>query len=195
MRIAVSGTHFMGKSTLIEDFIKLNPKYNCENEPYYQLQEEKAMELALEPSLDSLIEQLDYSIKQLNDCIGKENIIFDRCPLDFLAYALCALDQDDIEVNDTEVSERFSDIKEALNHLDLIVFLPISKENAIEYTEENPAYRKAVDKWFKKLYRDDVCDIFPRYNHPRVIEMVGDRVSRLKVLQNYIQTNSNFILK
>ena len=55
MRIAVSGTHFTGKSTLIEDFIKKHPDYKCEIEPYYKLQDEKAMELSLEPSLDKFI--------------------------------------------------------------------------------------------------------------------------------------------
>ena len=40
MRIAVSGTHFIGKSTLIEDFIKRHPQYKCALEPYYQLQNE-----------------------------------------------------------------------------------------------------------------------------------------------------------
>jgi hypothetical protein len=42
-----------------------------------------------------------------------------------------------------------------LEHIDLIVFLPISNENSIEYTEENSAYRKLADKFFKKIYRDD----------------------------------------
>ncbi len=144
MRIAVSGTHFIGKSTLIEDFIKAHPDYKYEIEPYYKLQDEKSMELSLESSLDSLLEQLDYSINQLNECANERNIIFDRCPVDFLAYAMCALDQDSIDINDSEVSERFPEIKEALNHLDLIVFLPMTKENSIEYTEENPAYRKAA---------------------------------------------------
>jgi hypothetical protein len=41
MRIAVSGTHFIGKSTLIEDFITAHPDYTCEIEPYYKLQDEK----------------------------------------------------------------------------------------------------------------------------------------------------------
>lgn len=41
MRIAVSGTHFIGKSTLIEDFIKKYPSYRCEIEPYYKLQDKK----------------------------------------------------------------------------------------------------------------------------------------------------------
>jgi hypothetical protein len=186
MRIAISGTHFMGKSTLIEDFIKRHPNYKCEIEPYYKLQDEKTMELSLEPSLDSLLEQLNYSIGQLNELAKEQNIIFDRCPVDFLAYAMCELDQDFIDINDSEISERFSDMKAALNNLDLIVFLPITKENSIEYTEENPAYRKAADKCFKKIYRDDICDIFPRYGHPRIIEIAGDRMARLKKVESYL---------
>lgn len=88
MRIAVSGTHFMGKSTLIEDFIKRHPDYKQELEPYDQLQEVKDMELSVEPSLDSMLEELDYSIKQLNQCAKETNIIFDRCPVDFISYAI-----------------------------------------------------------------------------------------------------------
>lgn len=186
MRIAVSGTHYIGKSTLIEDFIKTHPEYTSVNEPYYKLQNEKSMELSLEPSLDSLLEQLDYSINQLNESANEKNVIFDRCPVDFIAYAMCTLDQDDIDINDSEVSERFPDVKAALNNLDLILFLPITKENSIEYTEENSAYRKLADKCFKKIYRDDTCDIFPRYNHPKVIEIYGDRLARIKALESFL---------
>jgi hypothetical protein len=74
----------------------------------------------------------------------------------------------------------------AVNNLDLIVFLPITKENAIEYTEENPAYRKLADKFFKKIYRDEVCDIFPRYGHPKMIELWGERSTKLKNLESYL---------
>ena len=102
------------------DSMKKHPSYKSEIEPYYKLQDEKTEGLSLEPSLDSFIEQLDYSINQLNDCTNEPNIIFDRCPVDFVAYAICALDQDAIDINDSEVSERFPEIKMALNHLDLI---------------------------------------------------------------------------
>jgi hypothetical protein len=186
MRIAVSGTHFIGKSTLIEDFVKIHPEYRCEIEPYYKLQEEKAMELSLEPSLDSLLEQLDYSIEQLGQCAKEKNVIFDRCPVDFIAYAMRIADQDSMDINDSEVADRFPEVKEALNNLDLIVFLPITKEHPIEYMEENPAYRKAADKCFKKLYRDDICDIFPRYGHPKIIELWGDRSTRIMKLESYL---------
>jgi hypothetical protein len=144
------------------------------------------MELSLDPSIDSLIEQLDYSIDQLFKCTDQQNIIFDRCPVDFLAYAMCTLAEDSIPINDSEVADRFDDIKEALNNLDLIVFLPITKENAIEYTEENPAYRQTADRYFKKIYRDDICDIFPRYNHPKIVEIAGDRLTRLKKLEGLL---------
>ena len=136
--------------------------------------------------MTSLLEQLDYSIGQLNKHGNEKNIIYDRCPIDFIAYAMCVLDQDSIDVNDSVVSERFSEVKEALNNLDLIVFLPITKEHLIEYTEENPGYRKAADKCFKKIYRDDLCDIFPRYGHPKIIEIWGDRLTGLKKLESYI---------
>jgi hypothetical protein len=161
MRIAVSGTHCMGKSTLIEDFIKRHPHYKHEDEPYNKLLEEKAMEALLEPSLEGLLEELDYSLNLLNDNANEQNIIFDRCPVDFIAYALCTLDRDSINIHESEISERFPEIQEALDHLDLIVFLPISRENSIVYTEDNPAYRKAADHYFKKIYREDMFDLLP----------------------------------
>lgn len=184
MRIAVSGTHCMGKSTLIEDFIKIHSDYKSELEPYYELEDEKFTEL--EPSLDSLLVQLDYSIAQMNQHSNQPNIIFDRCPVDFIAYAMCVAEQEGINIHDTEIAERFNDIKQALNFLDLIIFLPMIDNYSILYTEENPAYRKAADKNFKKLFRDDICDIFPRYGHPRIVEIWGEREARIKMLESYL---------
>lgn len=187
MRIAVSGTHFIGKSTLVNDFIEAHPEYKSDVEPYYKLQDEQMVELSLAPGLDSLLEQLDYSIEQINSFANEKNIIFDRCPVDFIAYAMDVLELDLIDINDSEVAERFDDVKEALNNLDLIIFLPITKDNFIEYTEENPEYRKDVDKCFKKIFRDDVCDIFPAYGHPRIIEISGDRSTRIKKIESYLK--------
>ena len=40
MRIAISGTHFSGKSTLVEALSEALPQYTIVEEPYYLLQEE-----------------------------------------------------------------------------------------------------------------------------------------------------------
>lgn len=112
MRIAVIGTHFIGKTTLVKDFIKDHPNYKHEVEPYYQL------ELALEPDLDSFLEQLNYSIEMLTTNSNERDIIFDRCPVDFIAYSMSILEKEYIDINDSEVSDRFFEVKEALNNLD-----------------------------------------------------------------------------
>ena len=186
MRIAISGTHFIGKTTFIQDFIKIHPDYKWEMEPYSILQGENPTEFSEEPSLESLIEQLDYSIDQLNQSADESNLIFDRCPIDFIAYALWTLRQDGIDIHNSEISERFDQIKEALSTLDLIAFLPITTEHLVDYTEENSAYRKAIDTGFKKIYRDDLYDLFPEYGHPRIIEIWGDRLDRVRKLESYL---------
>lgn len=187
MRIAVSGTHFIGKSTLIDDFINRHPEYHSEKEPYEYLEESDTGGLTLDPSFESFLEQLDYSIQQVNSCKKMPNVIFDRCPLDFLAYLLYELNKESIDINDTEVSERFSEIKETLNTLDLIIFLPINKENHIEYSEDDPIFRKAVDIYLKRILRDDLLEVFPRYDHPRIIELSGSRKERLQGLEAWLK--------
>jgi hypothetical protein len=185
MRIAISGTHFMGKTTLIDDVISKHPDYKNIIEPYHQLADEGSA-LSDEPTLESLLEQLTFSLEQLNLHGGEKNVIFDRCPLDFVAYAMCAADQEGIDLHDTEIAELFPEIIEALSQLDLIVFLPITNQHMIHFTEDNPAYRKMADACFKKIYRDDIYDLFPDNHHPEIIEMWGSRAERLQKLENYL---------
>jgi hypothetical protein len=186
MRIAISGTHFVGKSTMIDDFIDAHPEYRKEVEPYYKLQELKSMELALEPSLDSLIEQLDYSFEQIDECANVANVIFDRCSIDYLAYAMALADLESFDFYNSEIMERIPEIQRTLEHLDIIAFLPLTQEHPINYTEENPVFRKKADFYFKKIYRDEILDIFPRYGHPKIIEISGDRRTRVRTLESYL---------
>lgn len=187
MRIAVSGTHFMGKSTLIHDLIKTHPEYKYESEPYHQL-EEQGFEFSIEPTLECFLKQLDYSIERLNQTSHKHNIIYDRCPVDFIAYAMYIADQEFTDINQSYIAERFPMVKETLNTLDLIVFLPITKENMIHYDEVDSAYRTAIDHCFKKLYLDEACDILPSYDHPRIMEVWGNRQSRIKKINHYLSS-------
>ncbi|HET9843158.1 MAG TPA: AAA family ATPase [Gammaproteobacteria bacterium] len=186
MRIAVSGTHCMGKSTLIQDFIELYPHYRCEIEAYYKLQEVKTMEVAQTPTFESLVEQLDFSIHQIHQNAQESLVIFDRCPIDYIAYAMLEAAYDEIDIHQTEIADRFPEVKEALNLLDLIIFIPMHRAYPIAYHEENPEYRKEADHCFKRIYRDDVCDIFPKFNHPRIVEVFGDRKKRIQTLKLYL---------
>ncbi len=187
MRIAISGTHYMGKSTMISDFLKSHPEYPYEIEASFRLQEEEGSEFPAAPILECLLMELDYTIERLNQCAGITNIIFDRCPVDYIAYAMYISQQDQLDINDNEIAERFPLIKMALQNLDLIVFLPITKEHLIHHIEdEDIIFRKAVDSCFKKLYRDEIYDIFTGYQQPKVIELWGNRQERIKKLETYL---------
>ncbi len=129
MYIAISGTHFIGKSTLINDFIKKHPDYYCEIEPHHQLQNDHGVEFSEELTLDCILKQLDYSIERINYRANKTDIIFDRCPVDFIAYAMHIIGRCQIDLNDTDIGERLPLVKDALKKLNLIVFLPITKEH------------------------------------------------------------------
>ena len=60
MRIAVTGTHGSGKTTLIDDFLAANRHYAHRQEPYWELAQ-RGVPFADGPSIDDLAEQLGQS--------------------------------------------------------------------------------------------------------------------------------------
>lgn len=188
MRIAISGTHFMGKTTLIEDFLRVYPQYTYEEEPYYQLQEKHDNEFSIDPTLEDFIEQLEYSIKRLDFYAAQANVIFERCPIDFVAYSMYLAYQEGMNLEDTRVCEMFPEIKESLENLDLIVFLPMTKESPIRCPEsEDENYRETVDVALKEIYRDDLFDFFSGQNQPQFIEIWGSPGERMKRLKFFLE--------
>jgi len=83
MRIAFTGSHRVGKTTLAEEIAESLPDYEFINEPYLQLEEEGYLFSEI-PTLEDYIEQFNFSVEQLQN--SDDNLIFDRCPLDLLAY-------------------------------------------------------------------------------------------------------------
>src|ERR1043165_6289395 len=117
MRIAVSGTHGVGKSTLIEEFLRVHQEFAHEPEPYAVLVEDYGEEFSAEPCIEDFLRQLELNLERLDQHDAHENVIYERCPFDFLAY-LNALEAN---VSET-LQQRISD---AVQHLDLIVYLPL----------------------------------------------------------------------
>ena len=188
MRIAISGTHCIGKSTLIQDFLKIHPKYLYKEEPYYQLQEMHGIEFSDYPTLDDFIEQLGYSLEQLEAHATQPNIIFERCPIDFVAYGMDVAHQEGIDFEDTPIAEKFPEIKESLENLDLIIFLPMTKTHPIACPEsEDPRFQKAVDANLKHIYREELFDLLPSHEHPQLIEIWGSPEERIRKIEYYME--------
>ena len=167
MRIAVSGTHFSGKSTLIEDLSGLLPRHVTVDEPY-RLLEEDGHEFSAIPSLEDFESQLTRSLEALDE--DQADVLFDRCPLDLLGYILTLSDAGSFDLDDW-----LPEIEEALESLDLIVFLPVEAEDRIALpATEDDDFRMLVDEKLKEIIRDN-----PYGFDVEILEVTGTRKERV----------------
>jgi hypothetical protein len=171
MRIAISGTHCTGKSTLIDEFLQTHPDFVHEPEPYTALVEDFGEEFSEEPRIEDFQRQLEFNLERLKHHPPEAHVIYERCPIDFLAY---------IAVLDTRSAESALDqIIEGLQHLDLIVYLPLDHNDTIE--AEYPKLRKAVDRRLSAIYYEDQYGIITASN-VEVIEATGPTEQRLRTI-------------
>jgi hypothetical protein len=176
MRIAVSGTHCAGKSTLIDEFLLAHPDYIHEPEPYTVLVEELGEEFSAEPCIEDFLRQLDFNINRLATHAIGEEVIYERCPLDFLAY---------IEVLEPKlIAPLLGPISTALKNLDLLIFLPI--EPAVCPAPEYPKLRKAVDQRLNTILLDDEFGIIS----VPVVEATGSTAQRLRIIEETMKNLS-----
>lgn len=143
MKIAITGAHGVGKTTLAEKLLEHLADYELIAEPYYQL-EELGYEFSEIPNADDFAEQLNYSIKQIT--ASGDNVIFDRCPVDIMAY---------IEALNGNINSMYEKAESAMEDIDLIVFVPIELPDRIAYQKSDyPELRDAVNEILKESVYD-----------------------------------------
>ena len=180
MRVAISGTHCCGKSTLIDAFLSSNDTYNHEPEPYEALQDLYGEDFGAEPAADEFYRQLEYQVERLQQYRAGDHVIFERSPADFLAYLL-ALDDLRRDTADAELAKQsISVVRTAIRLLDLVVYLPATDEGVPE--SEDPGLRSAVDARLQGILLDDNFDLFVG-DRPTVVEIVGTTAQRLQSLE------------
>lgn len=174
MRIAISGTHASGKSTLISDFVGVHRDVEVMPDPFELLDESDD-----QPGPAMLLRQLRVSAERLAHA-DSPALIAERSPLDFLAYLLALDDLGRASVSD-EVLDRARDMTtHALGHIDLLVVLPLTSADRIWIgDDEDPDLRAAMDAALLDLIDDP--DLIPTAT--RVIEITGDRATRLAALE------------
>ncbi len=161
MKIATAGTHCSGKTTLVEELSRALPTYDVVDEPYYLLEEE-GHQFMETPCLEDFELQLDRSIQCIVD--GSGDRLFERCPVDFLAYLFAHRDSMLFDV-----ASWLPRVRHAVEQLDLIVFVPIETPDRIRVPgAENAALRRRVDEELRQLLTDN-----PWKFDMRVLEVTG----------------------
>ena len=175
MRIAVSGTHCTGKTTLIEAFIAAHPDFDYEPEPYVALVEDYGEDFSSEPSLEDYLRQLEFYVERVGHFSVSDKVIFERSPLDFLAYILALKDLKRDDLDQALLAATEKQVTSAMRNLDLIVFLPLYDARDIDLPEdEDPRLRIRVDHRLVEMFeRFDVA----------VPEVLGTTEDRLRHLE------------
>jgi hypothetical protein len=159
MKIAISGTHRAGKTTLIEELSRALPTYEVVDEPYYLLEEE-GHQFAEGLYPDDFQLQLERSINCI-ETSGRDTL-FDRCPVDFLAYLFANRD-----FRQFDVDGWLPRVRGAVEQLGLVVFVPVEKPDRIQQPD-HAKLRRRVNEQLRQLLFEN-----PWKFEVKVLEVTG----------------------
>ena len=147
MRAGISGTHGTGKTTLAEALCAHLPGHVTADEPYYLLEEE-GYEFGFPPSLEDYRALLACSVQSLTASL-LPGVVFDRTPLDYLAYmAATGVDPSD--------EATAAALRPAFGSLHLLVITPITPETEqVLPAAELPGLRSQMNEALLELVSDD----------------------------------------
>ncbi|MGE5176539.1 MAG: AAA family ATPase [Hyphomicrobiales bacterium] len=169
MRLAISGAHLVGKTTLAEALAGQLPEYDLVPEPY-RLLEDEGHAFAATPSLDDFELQLERSCRSILE--GGVDVVFDRCPLDLLGYLATHRDADAFRLEDW-----LPRVRESVSTLDLIAFVPIEEPDRIAVPRDQIAWRREVDAVLRDIIVDDAYGL-----EPDVITVQGPHDVRVRTV-------------
>lgn len=171
MKVAVSGSHSTGKSTLIAAFIESCPHYLYEPEAYEVLADEIGMTPSEGPDVDGLVDLLEYTISVLASHRHGASVIFERSPVDYLAYA-AASESIPAEEREQFLRSFVPAVRDAMRDLDMIVLLKVSSRGPVGARPgEDEAFRLRVDGELRSALIDDEYDLFEDSRAPLVFEL------------------------
>jgi len=187
MRIAVSGTHCSGKSTLIEAFLLEHPEYVHEPEAYEVLSELHGESFSDELSAEEFFRQLEYQVDRLRTYVRDDLVIFERSPADYVAYLQALVDLDRESADLRLVRQAIETAREAFGFLDLVVFLPIGGIQIDVSEEEDRRLRSRVDEVLEGILVHDDLGIMLE-SKTKIVEGCGTVEQRLRILEAAIDT-------
>ena len=169
MRVGISGTHGTGKTTLAQALSAHRPGWVTADEPYHLLEEE-GYEFAFPPAPEDYRALVARSVQSLNAPSLPPGVIFDRTPLDYLAY-LAAAGADVAAEADPDP------LRLAFARLDLLGITPITPETErVLPAAEQPGLRRDMNDALLELAHDDPLDAWP---DTPLLELTGPLDRRL----------------
>lgn len=194
MRICVTGTDGIGKSTFIND---LKSNWSNYKQPVYSFQQLKNLRDGnfTKDKQKSIINCMFDTYKQY----GKnDNVVFDRGPIDCLAYTLYGSIDGKSDIDDDFVAWMNDQVKNALRMIDLIMFIPITRAAPLDLDKNardkesdyvTVDFIKSIDAILKSIFNqweNTQSKFIIVDDKPHFIEIFGLPQERLHLARYYI---------
>ena len=200
MRIAISGTACTGKTTLLKNFLAVWDKYTTSEKTYRDVIAENNLPHSSETNTETQWAILNFMVDEMQKSDKDSMVIYDRCPLDNLAYTLWAFGKGVEGFDKQFVDKCIAITKESMRHLDIIFLLRYDPSIPIEddgVRDTNKEYISEIDNIFGALYEQyrqnyDADIFFPVDDSPALIELPTSIQGRIDTIAEYVTADGGF---
>jgi|TARA_R100000808_G_scaffold19248_1_gene41857 predicted ATPase len=194
MRIAFSGTGNSGKSTLVKSFLYTWDNYITPEKTYRDILIEEDLSHSSNTTTPTQKKILSFFIDQVQEHDKGAKVVYDRCPLDNIAYTLWCHEKGIKDFDKDFVTSQISLMRESLRFLDIIFLCRFDEKQSVEddgVRDTDVDFIKEVDNIFYSLYRqyteNPEADIFfPKGDSPCIIELPHDGQQRIDLISEYV---------
>ena len=156
---------------LIAAFVEKCPQYVYEPEAYEVLADDITLTSSEGPDSEGLAALLRYTISVIAHHRRGASVIFERSPVDYLAYAAATRSMAASERTEF-LRLHVPAVRASVRNLDMIVLLPVSsKGHIVSRPGENERFRNRVDDELRRALIDDDYDLFEGRDAPLVLEL------------------------
>jgi hypothetical protein len=188
VRVAVSGSHGVGKSTLIAAFLGRHPEYVHEPEAFEVLGDDVDLVESGAPTPDGLLRLLEYTVAAVEGHSSRPHVIFERSPVDYLAYAAASGSAWESGEREAFLAAHTPIVRDSIRHLDVVAYLPLSDAEARRRGEDG-RFRLRVDVWLRRVLVDDVYELLEHGRLPRVVALPGAADRQLDELVRLVEAD------
>ena len=194
MRIAFSGTGNSGKTTLVKSFLYNWKDYSTPEKTYRDLIQEEGLSHSSATTTDTQEKILNFMIDQIQGSVQADKVVYDRCPLDNLAYSMWCHDKGIEGFTKDYITEQIKLMKESMRFIDIIFLCRFDiKQKVVDdgFRDTDLSFIKEVDNIFYSLFRQYTehpeADIFfPKGDSPFIILLPDNPQARIDEVAEYV---------
>ena len=194
MRIAFSGTSNSGKTTLVKSFLYTWTNYTTPKKTYRDVIKEKNLKHSSNTTTETQSEILNFMIDQLQLNDKDDKIVYDRCPLDNIAYSMWCHDKNIEGFTKKFVTKQIALMKESMRYLDIIFLCRFDESQAIQddgFRDTDMGFIKEIDNIFNSLYNQYVQNpeaniFFPTGDTSCILPLPDQQQQRIDLISEYV---------